>query len=315
MGSRPTDRLDQRGATARCPVRADFNICWPFIASIYKTNMVKNHTRRGTSCFALCVSTAMIFCEDANAFLEQPTNLGVLHAAHPAICTATSGISARCSTIIELKKNAHHRPDRIRLNVDNSDENEQEIAGTCSDAEGLPERMPPKPKNNIWQTIFDPIVTSPILPFILLWGPFLQNPYNKRKWAELTADANPVVVDAFLSSLFISIVAYFAYNSRVEAAEEASEVRELALRDLRAARQGQFSSNKNQQTTSDVVEEAAAAYEQALRKELQLRWISPQLGWRLDFPDDPSSREEDKAAARQFLRLEITDDGNIVELE
>ena len=182
-----------------------------------------------------------------------------------------------------------------------------------NDAEGLPERPPPKPKN-IWQTVFDPIVTSPILPFILIWGPFLQNPYNKRKWAELTADANPIVVNGFLGTVAFSIVSYFVYNARVEAAEEASEIRELALRDLRTARQGQFTSNKNQQTTSDAVQEAASAYEEALRKEMQLRWISPQLGWRLDFPDDPASREEDKAAAKQFLGLEITDDGNIVEL-
>ena len=69
-----------------------------------------------------------------------------------------------------------------------------------------------------------------------------------------------------------------------------------------------------QPTNNNAVQEAAETYEEALRKELKLRWISPQLGWRLDFPDDPASREEDQAAARQFLGLEITDDGNIIEL-
>jgi len=173
--------------------------------------------------------------------------------------------------------------------------------------------QPPRQKKNIWQTIFDPIVTSPIVPFFLIWGPILQNPYNKRKWAELTANADPILVNAGLSAVVTIIISYFFYNARVEAAEEASERREVALQDLRTARQGQFSSNSSEPTSTEVVEAAASAYEDALRKEMHLRQIVPGLGWRLDFPDDPVSREEDKAAARQFLGLEITEDGNIVE--
>ena len=262
-------------------------------------------------------ASAIISCGGyADAFLQHPTNIA-LHSQPeklPVVHGRDSCNSAPCATMLS----AEQRPNALsllKMTAGNSDENETEVTdgdGT-NDAEGLPERSPPQPKN-IWQTVFDPIVTSPILPFILIWGPFLQNPYNKRKWAELTADANPIVLNAILGTVAFSIVSYFVYNARVEAAEEASETRELALRDLRTARQGQFASNKNQQTTSDAVQDAAAAYEQALRKEMQLRWISPQLGWRLDFPDDPASREEDKAAARQFLGLEITDDGNIVEL-
>lgn len=263
-----------------------------------------------------CVFLAMISCGYADAFLQHPTNNAL--QSHPAMIVRNSWISTPCSKILSTKQRSHTLS-LLRINAGNSDENDREITDSDGndDAEELSERPPPKPKNiskNIWQTIFDPIVTSPILPFILIWGPFLQNPYNKRKWAELTADANPIVVNAFLGTVACSIVSYFVYNARVEAAEEASEVRELALRDLRTARQGQFTSNKNQQTTSDAVQEAAAAYEEALRKEMRLRWISPQLGWRLDFPDDPASREEDKSAARQFLGLKITDDGNIVEL-
>jgi len=173
--------------------------------------------------------------------------------------------------------------------------------------------QPPRQKKNIWQTIFDPIVTSPIVPFFLIWGPILQNPYNKRKWAELTANADPILVNAGLSAVVTIIISYFFYNARVEAAEEASERREVALQDLRTARQGQFSSNSSEPTSTEVVEAAASAYEDALRKEMHLRQIVPGWGWRLDFPDDPVSREEDKAAARQFLGLEITEDGNIVE--
>lgn len=262
---------------------------------------------------ALGIST-VISCGYADAFLQHPTNM--LAHSHPAklVHVRNSYVSAPCLTMLTAEQRPH-RLSLLRINAGNSDENESEVTDGDgnNDAEGLPERPPPKPKN-MWQTVFDPIVTSPILPFILIWGPFLQNPYNKRKWAELTADANPIVVNAFLGTVAFSIVSYFVYNARVEAAEEASEIRELALRDLRTARQGQFTSNKNQQTTSDTVQEAASAYEEALRKEMQLRWISPQLGWRLDFPDDPASREEDKAAAKQFLGLEITDDGNIVEL-
>ena len=270
---------------------------------------------RASSGVALGISI-IISCGYADAFLQHPTNIA-LHsnpAKQPVVHARNSCDSVPCSSILDVEQRSHALS-LLRMNADNSDESESEVTDgdNNNDAEGLPERPPPKPKN-IWQTVFDPIVTSPILPFILIWGPFLQNPYNKRKWAELTADANPIVVNGFLGTVAFSIVSYFVYNARVEAAEEASEIRELALRDLRTARQGQFTSNKNQQTTSDAVQEAASAYEEALRKEMQLRWISPQLGWRLDFPDDPASREEDKAAAKQFLGLEITDDGNIVEL-
>ena len=268
---------------------------------------------------ALSISTVIISCtccRYADAFLQHPTNIA-LHLNSeklPVVHARNSCVSVPCSKIANPECRPHTLS-LLRMNADNSDESESEVTDgdNNNDAEGLPERPPPKPKN-MWQTVFDPIVTSPILPFILIWGPFLQNPCNKRKWAELTADANPIVVKGFLGTVAFSIVSYFVYNARVEAAEEASEIRELALRDLRTARQGQFTSNKNQQTTSDAVQEAASAYEEALRKEMQLRWISPQLGWRLDFPDDPASREEDKAAAKQFLGLEITDDGNIVEL-
>jgi len=274
--------------------------------------MMKYWARGSTSCVALGISIAIISCRYAGAFLQHPTNIAL--SAHPASMRDPSQF-APSSTNFDVDY-------RSRLmGAINSDENDESTSAdnnnsgdNNNDAEELPipERAPPNPKN-IWQTIFDPIVTSPVLPFILIWGPFLQNPYNKKKWAELTANANPLVVNGFLGTLAATVIVYFAYNARVEAAEEASEVRELALRDLRTARQGQFTSNKNQQTTSDAVQEAAAAYEEALRKELKLRWISPELGWRLDFPDDPSSREEDKAAARQFLGLEITDDGNIIE--
>lgn len=269
------------------------------------------------ACVALGVSTAIMSCGYADAFLQHhqqhPTNMAI--RSHSATCSKC--VSAPCAPIITSEHRSHALLlSSLRMNAGNSDENEEECISNTDgkDAAGLPAERPPPKQKNMWQTIFDPIVTSPILPFILIWGPFLQNPYNKRKWAELTADANPIVVNLFLGTVAFSIVSYFVYNARVEAAEEASEIRELALRDLRTARQGQFTSNRNQQTTSDTVQEAAAAYEEALRNEMRLRWISPQFGWRLDFPDDPASREEDKTAARQFLGLEITDDGNIVEL-
>ena len=259
-----------------------------------------------------CVSLgiSIISCGTGCAFLQQPTNNNVLHSAQPV--HKRNPFRFPCSTTFGA--DYRHRLRRLGA-IGSDDENESASADNNNNSEEppIPERAPPKPKN-IWQTIFDPIVTSPILPIFLFWGPFLQNPYNKRKFAELTANANPLVVDAFLGALAATVIAYVAYNARVEAAEEASEVRELALRDLRTARQGQFTSNRSQQTTSDAVQEAAETYEEALRKELKLRWISPQLGWRLDFPDDPASREEDQAAARQFLGLEITDDGNIIEL-
>ena len=74
------------------------------------------------------------------------------------------------------------------------------------------------------------------------------------------------------------------------------------------------SSGTSTTTPEEELAKAAAEYEGALREELELRSIVPALGWRLDFPDDPATRDEDRAAARRYLGLDITEDGTLVDL-
>jgi len=278
----------------------------------------------GVSAQILLIAVAKCGVGGASAFLIRPPNNLACdnNVLRNCICGgAQNSSNVRVSNMVS-KQAPSSNGEILRLQMNTGKNVEDDGSDdTSNDADDdapthpLPSTttQPPRQKKNIWQTIFDPIVTSPIVPFFLIWGPILQNPYNKRKWAELTANADPILVNAGLSAVVTVIISYFFYNARVEAAEEASERREVALQDLRTARQGQFSSNASEQTSTEVVEAAASAYEDALRKEMHLRQIVPGLGWRLDFPDDPVSREEDKAAARQFLGLEITEDGNIVE--
>ena len=180
------------------------------------------------------------------------------------------------------------------------------------------------------QYVIDPIVTSPVLPYILLLGPFLQNSGNRRRFAQLRATTDPVLFDSVLILGGGLIAAYFLYEYRVRLAEEASERREGLLQDLGDRRRAQFeaaaasggvgaasrstSSGTSTTTPEEELAKAAAEYEGALREELELRSIVPALGWRLDFPDDPATRDEDRAAARRYLGLDITEDGTLVDL-
>ena len=116
----------------------------------------------------------------------------------------------------------------------------------------------------------------------------------------------PIVnVPALGSFLFIAIVFSFLIL-RVRQVENAVERRKAALAELRLV--------KSQELSGGVSDEAAVAkalkeYEDALNSEEDARVIVP--GVRVVAPNQPAARnEEDVAAARQFLGIDLSDESS-----
>ncbi|KAL7472895.1 hypothetical protein ACHAXS_014341 [Conticribra weissflogii] len=91
---------------------------------------------------------------------------------------------------------------------------------------------------------------------------------------------------------------------RINAVSSAARRRSQSLENLRKIESLQLSASDvgidaRDRPTSDKVEEAKREYEEALRRELDLRTIVP--GVRIVAPNDPKRDEEERAAARRFL--------------
>jgi len=106
----------------------------------------------------------------------------------------------------------------------------------------------------------------------------------------------PMVNVPALSSFLIISVVFGLLQLRINSVSQAAKRRSAALESLRKVESLQLS-------TSDVdevdVARAKAAYENALRDELNLRTIIP--GVRIVAPNDPKRDEEERAAAKRFL--------------
>jgi len=100
---------------------------------------------------------------------------------------------------------------------------------------------------------------------------------------------------------------------------DAANRREEALKMLRIVRSEQldsstFSNNESESNRNEngaKVKKAVEAYESALKDELELRTVIP--GVRIAAPNDATKREEDIAAAKQFLGWNIEQDEETVE--
>jgi hypothetical protein len=109
-----------------------------------------------------------------------------------------------------------------------------------------------------------------------------------------------VNIPALGSFLFIAVVFSFLI-ARVGAVEEAVERRKAALAELRLVKSRELSSGD---TDADTVARALKEYEDAIKSEESLRTLVP--GVRVVAPNQPAgSNEEDIAAARQFLGMEL----------
>lgn len=179
------------------------------------------------------------------------------------------------------------------------------------------------------ESIVDPIISSPFFGTFLFWLPFAANPKLRLRFSNFLEENFDQTIAFPVTVVSIGIAAvYWVYSDRVSDIEIATYRTEEALRLVREEKMSQFvgnggggsSSVVNGGSDSDTLileEEALSAtqlkdmYEAALREELQLRLLKP--GIKVPFiEEDPSSLEEKRVAARQFLGLDITEDGTLI---
>lgn len=115
----------------------------------------------------------------------------------------------------------------------------------------------------------------------------------------------PIVnVPALGSFLFIAIVFSFLIL-RVRQVENAVERRKAALTELRQVKSQELSGGVSESAVAKALKE----YEDALNSEEDARVIIP--GVRVVAPNQPAARnEEDVAAARQFLGIDLSDESS-----
>jgi len=93
----------------------------------------------------------------------------------------------------------------------------------------------------------------------------------------------------------------------IHACRQAALRRNDALKSLREVKSAQLGSfDDPNKPSEDDVRAAVSEYEMALNEELRLRTIIP--GVRIVAPNDPKTKEEDVAAAKQFLGFDLKDD-------
>lgn len=157
---------------------------------------------------------------------------------------------------------------------------------------------------------YDSIVSSPSFGTFLFWTPFVANP-NLRSRASNFIETNigTGIVGPIAAVGGLALLSYVLYQDRIDDIELARGRTEDALKRLREVKSKQLSGDV------DVKESTAAVklYESTLKDEMRLRYII--AGVRVPGVDyDPSEREEDKAAAKQFLGMKITKEGSLDEI-
>mmetsp|Transcript_3304 Transcript_3304/g.4830 ORF Transcript_3304/g.4830 Transcript_3304/m.4830 type:complete len:243 (+) Transcript_3304:35-763(+) len=113
----------------------------------------------------------------------------------------------------------------------------------------------------------------------------------------------PVVNVPALSSFLIIAVGFGLLQSRINAIGQAVSRREKALNDLRSTKCREISSDGEDRPSSEDVTASLTEYENALLYEEKMRTIIP--GVRIRAPNNAMNNEEDVAAAKQFLDLDL----------
>ncbi len=162
----------------------------------------------------------------------------------------------------------------------------------------------------------DPVISAPSFATFLFWLPFFANPtlrYRAYHFLSTKIGENSVV--PIIAITVMTFISYLIYQDRLDTIELARGRTADALQRLKDARSSQLSGKNNDNMDSNIVMEdyyntAMEYYQQTLTEELNARYILP--GVKVPGVDwDPSDRDEDKAAARQFLNMEITEDGTL----
>mmetsp|Transcript_31944 Transcript_31944/g.49013 ORF Transcript_31944/g.49013 Transcript_31944/m.49013 type:complete len:235 (-) Transcript_31944:25-729(-) len=113
----------------------------------------------------------------------------------------------------------------------------------------------------------------------------------------------PVVNVPALSSFLIISVGFGLLQNRINAIGQAVSRREKALNDLRSTKSREISSDGEDRPSSEDVTASLTEYENALLYEEKMRTIIP--GVRIRAPNNAMNNEEDVAAAKQFLDIDL----------
>lgn len=129
----------------------------------------------------------------------------------------------------------------------------------------------------------------------------------------------PQVNTPALSAFLVIAVVFSLLQLRINSVRDAGVRRQEALATLRTVKAAQLdvnelesasssssSSSRSTKPTNEEVQMAVKAYQNALEDELNLRTIIP--GVRIVAPNDPKRREEDIAAAKQFLDWDLQEE-------
>jgi len=129
----------------------------------------------------------------------------------------------------------------------------------------------------------------------------------------------PQVNTPALSAFLVIAVVFSLLQLRINSVRDAGVRRQEALATLRIVKAAQLdvnelssspsgsaSASRSTKPTNEEVQMAVKAYQNALEDELNLRTIIP--GVRIVAPNDPKRREEDIAAAKQFLNWDLQEE-------
>lgn len=166
-----------------------------------------------------------------------------------------------------------------------------------------------KSRKGILEQILDPIISSPFFATFLFWLPFLGNEKLRFRASNFLSKYLDLTIAIPVTGVCVVFaVAYISYQNRLLDIELAQGTTSEALKQLREARSAQISYSGVDDSNFQM---ALKNYEYVLREEIEMRTIVP--GIRVpNAPNDPSEREEDVAAAKTFLRMKFSDDGDLV---
>ena len=171
----------------------------------------------------------------------------------------------------------------------------------------------PIQKTNIFEEIFDPIISSPYFATFLFWLPFLANDRLRNRVSNFLAQYLDlsIALPVFAIGSIVGVV-YLSYQTRLMDIEYAQSTTEDALRQLREARAAQMSGSQAKEVLEMDYQRALENYEYVLKQELELRSFA---GMKVNAPNAPSEREEDLQAITTLLNMNISEDGNLEMLD
>jgi len=204
-----------------------------------------------------------------------------------------------------LQQRLDHCRDNISLRTKQEEEDDDEYE---YDEKEENEELSPIPKQQ-QPNIFESIWESPIFPSFLFWVSFVANPKLRERFANFVSKYLDLSIAIPVSVVgVVVVVTYVTYQNQLLDIELASGTTEESLTVLRGIRKAQMTASGGD-TIEKEYESALENYEYTLKKELKLRNTFIMLPWKIP---NASPEGPDRAAAKQFLGMEIDESGDLI---